>query len=77
MYQYMNSYHLTRSTLLKSIIRYPHIEDYQYSLKELDIDFMFILCCNVNQLYGSYTELHDIVVKNLDKLMQPRDDELK
>lgn len=75
LYQNLNAYYSTRANAIGAMIRHPHIEDCQYCLTEVDIETMFALCCNVNQLYASYTELHDIVVKNIDKLMQPRDDE--
>ena len=51
----------------------PHIEDYQAYLAEWDIAFSYTLCRLVHGLYFTYTIIHDLVSKDIEKILHPRD----
>ena len=53
----------------------PHIEDYEISLTEQDRSFTYTLCRGAEELYSTYTAIHDLITKNIDKLLRPRDDD--
>lgn len=55
-------------------MNFPQIEDHQKSLAELDIAFTYSLCRNVDELYNVYTAMHDLVTKDIEKLLRPRDE---
>ncbi|KAJ6225541.1 hypothetical protein RDWZM_004086 [Blomia tropicalis] len=73
----LKNYYHKRDGLLQSIITYPHIEDYQVCLLELDRTFTYNLCRGVEELYSIYTSIHDVITKNIDKLLRPRGEETR
>ena len=54
---------------------YVHIADFRMRLLELDRSFTYSLCRGVEELYSLYTAIHDVINKNIDKLLRPREDE--
>lgn len=52
--------------------KYPHIEDYRKAVRELDekeyLSMWLVMC----EIRNRYCTLHDIVMKNIEKLKKPR-----
>jgi len=68
----MTKYFVTRAKLMSKLLKYPTIEDYQQSILELDEkEFINLRLCALD-LRNNYTILHDMIIKNLEKLKTPR-----
>jgi len=68
----MTKYFISRAKLVTRVLKYPNIKDYRQSILELDEkEFINLrLCCL--DLRNNYAILHDMIVKNLEKLKTPR-----
>jgi len=68
----MSRFYLNRARIVSKIAKYPHIEDYRRTIRELDekefVSLRLILC----ELRNQYSSLHDVIQKNLDKIKKPR-----
>lgn len=68
----ISRYFLSRAKIISKVAKYPHIEDYRRAVTELDekeYSNLWLVMCEIRNRYCS---LHDIVIKNLDKLKKPR-----
>ncbi|KAK3102885.1 hypothetical protein FSP39_014678 [Pinctada imbricata] len=68
----VSRYFITRAKLVSKVAKYPHIEDYRQSVRELDEKeyvSLRLICC---ELRNHYASLHDMVMKNIDKIKKPR-----
>jgi len=65
-------YYLQRARIITKIAKYPHIEDYRQSIKELDERQMLNLQNAILEMRNHYASLHDIIIKNMDKIKVPR-----
>lgn len=65
-------YYLQRARIITKIAKYPHIEDYRQSIKELDERQMLNLQNAILEMRNHYASLHDIIIKNIDKIKVPR-----
>ncbi|KAJ8981621.1 hypothetical protein NQ317_000849 [Molorchus minor] len=54
------------------VAKYPHIEDYRRAVQELDEKEYLSLWLVMSEIRNRYCALHDIVLKNLDKIKKPR-----
>ena len=54
------------------VTKYPHVEDYRVTVEELDekeyVSLKLVMC----EIRNHYSTLHDIIMKNLDKIKKPR-----
>jgi len=68
----MSRFYLNRARIVSKIAKYPHVEDYRRTIRELDekefVSLRLILC----ELRNQYSSLHDVIQKNLDKIKKPR-----
>ena len=71
-YNEISRYFLRRGQLISQIAKYPHCEDFRRSLVEEDEKFTLILCLIVREIRDRYIRLHDLIIKNLDKIKNPR-----
>ncbi|KAH9423619.1 Proteasome activator complex subunit 3 [Dermatophagoides pteronyssinus] len=67
------SYYNRRQSSLNYCLLYPQLNDYQNYHYEIECDTLYSLCLSINQLYNFYASINDFVVKNLQKLIHPRD----
>jgi len=68
----MTKYFVTRAKLVTKVLKYPNVEDYRQTVKELDDkEFVNLRFCALD-LRNNYAILHDIIMKNLEKLKTPR-----
>jgi len=73
----LKNYYYARDKALQSVMNYPHIEDQQINLAELERSFTYTLCRGVDELYSTYVGIYDQVSKNINKLLLPRDEAFK
>jgi len=68
----ISRYFMTRAKIVSKIAKYPHVEDYRRTVKELDekefVSLRLVLC----ELRNQYATLHDLIIKNIDKIKKPR-----
>jgi len=68
----MTKYFVTRGKLVTKVLKHPNIEDYRQCVLELDDkEFVNLRFCALD-LRNNYAILHDIIIKNLEKLKTPR-----
>ncbi|XP_063421052.1 proteasome activator complex subunit 3-like [Mytilus trossulus] len=70
----ISRYYITRAKLVSKVAKYPHLDDYRQSVRELDekefISIRLISC----ELRNHYASLHDIILKNMEKIKKPKND---
>lgn len=68
----ISRYFISRAKVVSKVAKYPHIEDYRRAVTELDekeyLSLWLVLC----EVRNRYCSLHDIVIKNLEKIKKPR-----
>lgn len=68
----VNSYYEVRSELVMEIRKYPNIMDLHKSIEELDRKQFWSTCNCCLDLRNNYCVLTDLILKNMDKLCNPR-----
>lgn len=68
----ISRYFISRAKIVSKVAKYPHIEDYRRAVQELDEKEFLSLWLVVCEVRNRYSSLHDIVIKNLEKLKKPR-----
>ncbi|XP_050062063.1 proteasome activator complex subunit 3-like isoform X7 [Aphis gossypii] len=68
----ISHYNLFRAQLISKVCKYPLIEDYQYAVAELDERQCFFLSLAMHDARNSYSTMHELVIKNFDKIKKPR-----
>lgn len=65
-------YFMSRAKIVSKVAKWPHIEDYRRAVLEMDEKEFLSLWLVVSEVRNRYCSLHDIVIKNLEKLKKPR-----
>ncbi|XP_063071594.1 proteasome activator complex subunit 3 [Engraulis encrasicolus] len=68
----ISRYYITRAKLVSKIAKYPHVEDYQRTVSEIDEKQYISLKIIVSELRNQYVTLHDMILKNIEKIKRPR-----
>jgi len=68
----ISRYFISRGKLVSKVAKYPHINDYRQSVKELDEKEYFSLRLTSAELRNHYASLHDLILKNFEKILKPR-----
>ncbi|XP_054286857.1 proteasome activator complex subunit 3 isoform X2 [Macrosteles quadrilineatus] len=68
----ISRYYASRAKVISKVAKYPHIEDYRRAVKELDEKEYLSLWLVMCEIRNRYCTLHDIVLKNIEKLKKPR-----
>uniref|UniRef100_A0A674BUR9 Proteasome activator complex subunit 1 n=1 Tax=Salmo trutta TaxID=8032 RepID=A0A674BUR9_SALTR len=68
----ISGYYITRAKLVSKIAKYPHVEDYRRTVTEIDEKKYISLKVIVSELRNQYVTLHDMILKNIDKIKKPR-----
>ncbi|RZC35498.1 PA28 beta domain containing protein [Asbolus verrucosus] len=71
-YDNISRYFRSRAKVIKSIIKFPDVEDFRRGILELDEKEYLRFCLVMSDIRNHYCVLHDIFLKNLDKLKKPR-----
>uniref|UniRef100_A0A8C4Q2P9 Proteasome activator subunit 3 n=1 Tax=Eptatretus burgeri TaxID=7764 RepID=A0A8C4Q2P9_EPTBU len=68
----ISRYYVSRAKLVAKVARYPHVEDYRRTVDELDEKEYLSLRIIVSELRNHYVLLHDVIIKNIEKIKKPR-----
>lgn len=68
----ISRYFLSRGKTVTKVAKYPHIDDFRRTIKEIDEKEFLSLRLIVAEIRNHYATLHDIISKNLDKIRKPR-----
>ncbi|CAO1376536.1 unnamed protein product [Diamesa serratosioi] len=68
----ISRYFVSRAKVVSKVAKYPHIEDYRRAVVELDEKEFLSLWLVLSEVRNRYCSLHDIVIKNMEKLKKPR-----
>ncbi|GLV41892.1 Proteasome regulator gamma [Carabus blaptoides fortunei] len=68
----ISRYFISRGKMISKVAKYPHVEDYRRAVQELDEKEYLSLWLVMCEVRNRYCSLHDIVIKNLDKIKKPR-----
>jgi len=68
----ISRYFVSRGKVVSKVAKYPHIEDYRRSVAELDEKQYLSLWLVMCEIRNRYCTLHDLVMKNLEKIKKPR-----
>ncbi|KAM6957447.1 proteasome activator complex subunit 3-like [Aplochiton taeniatus] len=68
----ISRYYITRAKLVSKIAKYPHVEDYRITVSEIDEKEYISLKIIVSELRNQYVSLHDMILKNIEKIKKPR-----
>uniref|UniRef100_A0A3Q3F379 Proteasome activator complex subunit 3 n=1 Tax=Labrus bergylta TaxID=56723 RepID=A0A3Q3F379_9LABR len=68
----ISRYYITRAKLVSKIAKYPHVEDYRRTVTEIDEKEYISLKIIVSELRNQYVTLHDMILKNIEKIKKPR-----
>ncbi|XP_055302385.1 proteasome activator complex subunit 3 [Sitodiplosis mosellana] len=68
----ISRYFISRAKIVSKVAKYPHIDDYRRAVQELDEKQFLSLWLVMCEVRNRYSSLHDIVIKNLEKLKKPR-----
>ncbi|KAK9873163.1 hypothetical protein WA026_021396 [Henosepilachna vigintioctopunctata] len=68
----ISRYFISRGKLISKVAKYPHIDDYRRAVDELDQKEYLSLWLTMSEIRNRYCSLHDVVLKNLDKIKKPR-----
>ncbi|RWS00278.1 proteasome activator complex subunit 3-like protein [Dinothrombium tinctorium] len=66
------SYYCLRADLVAKMAKCPYSEDYQKAIEEEDSLRAYKCMKMLNEVKNNYAVLHDLVMKNLRKIKQPR-----
>ncbi|XP_028845459.1 proteasome activator complex subunit 3 [Denticeps clupeoides] len=68
----ISRYYIMRAKLVSKIAKYPHVEDYRRTVTEIDEKEYISLKIIVSELRNQYVTLHDMILKNIEKIKRPR-----
>jgi len=68
----ISRYFMTRGKIIAKVAKYPHVTDIRRTVAELDEKEFVSLRLIVHELRNNYVSLHDMIMKNLDKIKKPR-----
>lgn len=68
----ISRYFVSRAKVVSKVAKYPHIDDYRRAVQELDEKEFLSLWLVLSEVRNRYCSLHDIVIKNMEKLKKPR-----
>ncbi|XP_008205189.1 proteasome activator complex subunit 3 isoform X3 [Nasonia vitripennis] len=68
----ISRYFISRAKMVSKVAKYPHIDDYRRAVQELDekeyVSLWLVMC----EIRNRYCSLHDLVIKNIEKIKKPR-----
>ncbi|XP_025425143.1 proteasome activator complex subunit 3 isoform X2 [Sipha flava] len=68
----VSRYYVSRGKLITKVVKYPFVEDYRRAVEELDERQYLSMSLTMHEIRNRYSTLHDIVIKNFDKIKKPR-----
>jgi len=68
----ISRYFISRGKVVSKVAKYPHILDYRRAVQELDEKEFASLWLVMSEVRNRYCSLHDLLIKNLEKIKKPR-----
>lgn len=68
----ISRYYVSRGKIISKIAKYPHVIDFRSSVREIDEKQVLTLRLIISELRNQYASLHDMIMKNLEKIKKPR-----
>ena len=68
----ISRYYITRAKLVSKIAKYPHVEDCHHTVTEINEKEYISLQLITSELRNQYVTLHDMILKNIEKIKRPR-----
>jgi len=68
----LTKYHVTRGKMLSKCLKYPQVQDYKESIKEIDQKYYTDIITGMRDIRNHYAGLYDSIQKNLEKIVKPR-----
>ncbi|CAH8821254.1 unnamed protein product [Trichobilharzia szidati] len=65
-------YYVSRGKLVGKVAKFPHIEDYRECIRDMDEKQAITMRYIIMEIRNHYATLHDIIIKNLDRIKVPR-----
>ena len=72
LYETIPQYFTTRAKLISRSRKYPQVEDIRQAILQFDVKEVETLTMTCSEVRNIYCCLHDMVLKNLEKLKKPR-----
>jgi hypothetical protein len=69
---YISRYYITRAKLVSKVAKYPFVDDYRRSVKEIDDKQFLNMKVSLNEIRNQYLLILDVVSKNYEKIKTPR-----
>nr|CAI9691529.1 unnamed protein product [Rangifer tarandus platyrhynchus] len=67
-----STYYNTRAKLVSKIVKYPQVEDYRRTVAEVDENEYLSVRQILLHVRNQYATLHDVILKNIEKIKTPR-----
>lgn len=67
-----STYYNTRAKLVSKIVKYPQVEDYRRTVVEVDENEYLSVRQILLHVRNQYATLHDVILKNIEKIKTPR-----
>lgn len=68
----VSAYFLSRGKVIAKVMKYPQLDDYRRSVQEMDEDFLRHLRTKLCDARNQYATLHQMILKNWEKIKKPR-----
>ncbi|XP_063975347.1 proteasome activator complex subunit 3 isoform X2 [Diachasmimorpha longicaudata] len=68
----ISRYFMSRAQVVCKVAKYPHILDYRRAVQEMDEKEYTSLWLMLSEVRNRYCSLHDLVIKNIEKIKRPR-----
>ncbi|CAB3402627.1 unnamed protein product [Caenorhabditis bovis] len=68
----MSRYFTSRAKLITKIAKYPHVDDYRRAILDMDEKQFINIRLVVLEMRNHFSTLHDMIVKNYEKIKTPR-----
>ncbi|THD21831.1 Proteasome activator complex subunit 3 [Fasciola hepatica] len=65
-------YFASRGKLVGKVAKFPHIDDYRECIRDMDEKQAITMRYIIMEIRNHYATLHDIILKNIDRIKMPR-----
>jgi len=71
----ISRYFITRAKIVSKVVKYPFVDDYTRSVKEVDEKEYLNIQFSMNEIRSHYMLILDVISKNYEKIKKPRSSE--
>uniref|UniRef100_A0A914CUB9 Proteasome activator complex subunit 3 n=1 Tax=Acrobeloides nanus TaxID=290746 RepID=A0A914CUB9_9BILA len=69
---HMSLYFVNRARLVTKVAKYPHVDDYRRAILDMDEKQFINIRLVLMELRNHFATLHDMILKNFEKIKKPR-----